>query len=47
MSIPVFGKKKEMNMRRFVMTFAILALVSNVLAGGGSNLVGNLKAGKQ
>ena len=34
-------------MRRFVMTFAILALVSNVLAGGGSNLVGNLEAGKQ
>lgn len=34
-------------MRRFVITLAILALVNNVFAGDHSNLVSNLKAGKQ
>ena len=34
-------------MKRFVMTLAILTLVSNVFAGERSNLVSNLKAGKQ
>lgn len=36
-----------MKMKRFGMTLAILTLVSNVFAGERSNLVSNLKAGKQ
>jgi lysophospholipase L1-like esterase len=42
-----FGTKKEMNMERFVMTLAILALANNVFAEDRSNFVSNLNAGMQ